>query len=72
MAGGRFRPHLTLARLRRPEDATRWLRVLDPYVGPPWQAHDVALIASHLGQGPDGRPRHDIVETFELGPKGPG
>jgi 2'-5' RNA ligase len=70
VAGGRFRPHLTLARLRRPEDVTRWLHVLDPYEGPSWQARDVALIASHLGQGPDGRPRHEVLETFELGPTG--
>ena len=70
VAGGRFRPHLTLARLRRPEDVTRWLSVLDPYAGPSWQARDVALIASHLGQGPNGRPRHEVMETFELGPPG--
>ena len=65
--GGRFRPHLTLARLGRPGDVTRWLRALDPYAGPSWQAHEVALIASYLGQGPNGRPRHEILETFELG-----
>ena len=65
--GGRFRPHLTLARLGRPGDVTRWLRVLDPYAGPSWQADEVALVASYLGQGPNGRPRHDIRETFELG-----
>jgi 2'-5' RNA ligase len=68
VSGGRFRPHLTLARLRRPEEVTRWLLVLDPYAGPSWQAREVALIASHLGQGPNGRPRHEIRETFELGP----
>jgi RNA 2',3'-cyclic 3'-phosphodiesterase len=68
--GGRFRPHLTLARLGRPGDVTRWLRVLDPYAGPSWQAHEVALIASYLGQGPNGRPRHEVAQTFELGPPG--
>ena len=72
VAGGRFRSHLTLARLGRPADVTRWLGVLDPYAGPSWRADEVALIASHLGQGPKGRPRHDILETFELGPHGPG
>jgi 2'-5' RNA ligase len=65
--GGRFRPHLTLARLGRPADVTRWLGVLELYVGPSWQAREIALIVSHLGQGPKGRPRHDIRETFELG-----
>jgi RNA 2',3'-cyclic 3'-phosphodiesterase len=68
--GGRFRPHLTLARLGRPADVTRWLRVLEQYSGPPWQASEIALIASYLGQGPNGRPRHEIRETFELGPPG--
>ena len=32
--GGPFRPHLTLARLPRPTDATRWVRVLETYAGP--------------------------------------
>ena len=29
--GARFKPHLTLARLNRPVEATRWLRTLAPY-----------------------------------------
>jgi len=66
--GARFHAHLTLARLGRPADVTRWLRVLDPYAGPPWQAREVALIASYLGQGPNGRARHDVQEIFRLGP----
>ena len=70
--GGRFRAHLTLARLGRPADVTRWLRVLDPYSGPPWQASEVALVASHLGQGPNGRARHEVLETFPLGAPGRG
>ena len=68
VGGGRFHPHLTLARLGRPADVTRWLRVLEPYAGPSWQAREVALIESHLGQGPNGRSRHEVRETFELGP----
>jgi len=67
VGGGRFHPHLTLARLGRPADVTRWLRVLDPYSGPSWQAREVALIASYLGQGPQGRSRHEVRETFHLG-----
>jgi RNA 2',3'-cyclic 3'-phosphodiesterase len=69
--GGRFHPHLTLARAARPLEATRWLRVLDAYRGPTWQADDVALVASHLGEGRRGRPRYDVVETFPLGGTGP-
>lgn len=68
VGGGRFLPHLTLARLSRPTDVTRWLRVLEPYAGPSWQAREVALIASRLGQGPHGRSRHEVVEHFQLGP----
>ncbi len=65
--GGRFHPHLTLARARRPVEATRWLRVLDGYRGPEWTSGEVALVASHLGEGPHRRPRHEVVATFELG-----
>jgi 2'-5' RNA ligase len=68
VGGGRFHPHLTLARLGRPADVTRWLRVLDPYDGPSWQATEVALIASYLGQGRNGTSRHEVREIFELGP----
>src|ERR1700712_270718 len=32
--GQRFRPHVTLARLNRPIEATKWVRVLDAYIGP--------------------------------------
>lgn len=65
--GGRFHPHLTLARIGRPLDVTRWIRVLDAYRGPLWDASEIALIASHLGEGPRKRPRYEVVETFLLG-----
>jgi RNA 2',3'-cyclic 3'-phosphodiesterase len=68
VGGGRYHPHLTLARLGRPADVTRWLRVLDPYAGPSWQATEFALIASYLGQGRGGRSRHVVQEIFTLGP----
>jgi len=68
VGGGRFHAHLTLARLSVPADVTRWLRVLDEYVGPSWQAHEVQLIASYLGQGRQGRARHEVQEIFSLGP----
>jgi RNA 2',3'-cyclic 3'-phosphodiesterase len=63
----RFHPHLTLARLRRPAQVSRWLRVLEGYRGPAWPATDLALIESHLGEGPHRRPRHDVIQTFALG-----
>ena len=68
MGAGRFHTHLTLARLTVPADATRWLRVLDLYSGPSWQAAEVQLIASYLGQGRNGRARHEVREIFPLGP----
>jgi 2'-5' RNA ligase len=67
VGGGRFHPHLTLARLAAPADVTRWLRVLDEYTGPSWRAGEVALIVSYLGQGTNGRSRHEVREIFSLG-----
>jgi RNA 2',3'-cyclic 3'-phosphodiesterase len=61
---------VTLARIGRPVEATRWLRVLDAYRGPAWQAQEIALIESHLGEGPRKRPRYEVVETFGLGRRG--
>ncbi len=65
--GGRFHPHLTLARIRRPTEVTRWLRVLDTYRGPSWTVDEVSLVCSHLGEGPRRRPRYELLETFKLG-----
>ena len=65
--GGRFHPHITLARIGRPIDATRWVRLLDSYRGPEWTAADITLIESHLGEGPRNRPRYEVVDTFPIG-----
>jgi 2'-5' RNA ligase len=67
--GSAFRPHLTLARMRRPVEATRWLRVLSTYSGQDFEVTDLALVESHLGQGPGKRPRYDVVARFPLGKK---
>jgi RNA 2',3'-cyclic 3'-phosphodiesterase len=64
--GGRFRPHVTMARVRRPVDVTRWLRVFGAYQSRPWQLDEIQLIESHLGQGPHRKPRYEVVETFPL------
>jgi 2'-5' RNA ligase len=64
--GGGFHPHITLARLGRPVEVTRWLRVLDSYRGPAWTAGEIALIESHLGEGPRRRPRYEVVATSPL------
>ncbi len=65
--GKRFRPHLSIARLRRPTDTTNWVRLLETYTGPEWPVIEAAVIASHLGQGPGGRPRYEIVAELPLG-----
>lgn len=65
--GQRFRPHVTVARLGRPTEVGRWVRLLDAYEGPGWTVDRVVLVASHLGEGPRRRPRHEPVEEFALG-----
>jgi RNA 2',3'-cyclic 3'-phosphodiesterase len=65
--GSAFRPHLTLARMNRPVEATRWIRVLSTYRSRPFEVDRFELVRSHLGQGPGNRPRYETVETFALG-----
>jgi 2'-5' RNA ligase len=65
--GRAFLPHLTLARLRRPVEATKWLRVLDAFASSTWTVDEVSLVASHLGEGPHRRPRHEVVASVRLG-----
>ncbi len=66
VGGGRFHPHVTLARIGRPVEATRWLRVLDAYRGPSWTATEITLVASHLGEGPRRRPRYEVLDGLAL------
>ena len=65
-AGGPYRPHLTLARSRRPFEATQWLRVMDAYAGPAWTADEVTVFVSHRGTG-KGRPHYEPVAACPLG-----
>jgi 2'-5' RNA ligase len=65
--GSAFRPHLTLARMGRPVEATRWIRVLSAYRSRPFVVDEMVLVESHLGAGPGNRPRYDTVERFPLG-----
>jgi 2'-5' RNA ligase len=64
--GTRFRPHLTLARLGRPQEVTRWVRLLDAYAGPQWAVTHVTLVASYLGEGDGRRPRYEELGRFPL------
>jgi len=68
VGGGRFRPHVTTARLRHPADVARWVRLLEGYEGPPWRADRIELVESFLGQGPRGRPRYETIDTLPLSP----
>lgn len=65
--GARFRPHLTVARLRRPADTTNWVRLLDAYAGPGFAVDSITLVASYLGDGTRGRPRYEEVAELALG-----
>lgn len=67
VAGQRFRPHLTLARMGRPESALRWVRLLDAYRGPRWPMSELVLVESHLGEGPARRPRYEVLDRFACG-----
>ena len=64
--GSRYRPHLTVGRTKFPHDVSSWVRLLDAYIGPRWRADRLTLVASYLGEGQRGRPRHEVVEAFPL------
>lgn len=64
--GGRFRPHLTVARTGTPVELSNWVRLLDAYAGPAWTADRVTLVESHLGQGRRGKPRYEAVAELPL------
>jgi 2'-5' RNA ligase len=65
--GGPFRAHVTLARINKPVEATRWLRVLSTHRSRDFELSEFVLVESHLGQGPGGRPRYDVVHRFPVG-----
>lgn len=65
--GQRFRPHLTLARTGRPTAVDNWVRLLDGYSGALWAAVEIEVVHSHLGEGPAGRPRHEVLAHLPIG-----
>lgn len=65
--GQRFRPHLTLARTGQPAEVSNWVRLLDGYRGPTWTVDTLSLVESHLGEGPRGRPRYEVLGEYPLG-----
>lgn len=64
--GRKFTPHLTLARLGRPLDVVRWVRIFDQYEGPRWTADRMELISSRLGQGPSHGAAYDTVGEWSF------
>jgi 2'-5' RNA ligase len=70
VVGRRFHPHVTLARLGRPANVSKWVRLLDAYSGPTWDVSELALVESHLGEGPRRRPRYEVRATFPLATTG--
>jgi 2'-5' RNA ligase len=65
--GARFRPHVTVARTRRPHDVVRWARLLDAWGSRVWRAEELVLVQSFLGEGPRGRPRYEVRSTHRIG-----
>ncbi|SEG92377.1 2'-5' RNA ligase [Thermomonospora echinospora] len=61
-----FRPHLTLARSRRPTDMRPLVEELSAYAGATWTADAVHLVRSHLpGKNYPGF-RYEIINTWPL------
>lgn len=65
--GQRFTPHVTVARSARRVSAGRWVQALDAYESPEFVVSEVALVQSHLGEGPGRSPRYEVRHTFTLG-----
>ncbi|MFL6139796.1 MAG: RNA 2',3'-cyclic phosphodiesterase [Frankiaceae bacterium] len=67
MDGKPYRPHLTLARPRRPpQDVTALAERLSGYAGPAWTATELRLVRSHLGA----QVRHETLRRWSLGTAG--
>jgi 2'-5' RNA ligase len=68
--GSRFQPHLTLARMKPPVEATRWLRTFELYQGPEWTVTDIELVESRLGGGSrrgGSHVEHQVRDVIALG-----
>lgn len=63
-----YRPHLTLARVRDPRvDLRSAVAALAEFTGRTWTADRLQLIRSHLGKGPGGTARHELLLSWPLG-----
>ncbi len=61
--GRKARPHLTLARCRRPEDVRDLVGSLAGLRTSDWSATEIALVRSYLGAS----TRHEVMATWPLG-----
>lgn len=57
-----FRPHMTLARCRRPTDVRPLVEELSAFAGAPWTAGSIHLMRSHLGR----QVRYETVKSWPL------
>lgn len=64
--GQPFTPHVTVARSRRGISATRWLRVVDTFVGPRWPVTSFDLVESQRS-GAGSRASHHTLLRCPLG-----
>jgi 2'-5' RNA ligase len=60
--GRPYRPHLTVARVRRGGAPHAAAEALASYDGPPWTAPEVRLVRSFVGP----QPRHETLEAWPL------
>jgi RNA 2',3'-cyclic 3'-phosphodiesterase len=68
-----FRPHLTVGRSHAVGSDVRTVAAqLGSFTSTEWTAGQLLLVRSHLGAGPGGGARHDVVGRWRLGePPGP-
>ncbi|TMQ90794.1 RNA 2',3'-cyclic phosphodiesterase [Actinomadura soli] len=61
-----FRPHLTLARSRRPVDVRPLMESLSAFAGAPWTAGSVHLMRSHLPGKDYSQLTYESLKTWSL------
>jgi RNA 2',3'-cyclic 3'-phosphodiesterase len=61
--GRSYRPHLTLARCRRPANVTDLTEALASLASSPWAGREIVLVRSILGGG---RPHYDHLDSWPL------
>ena len=61
-----FRPHLTLARSRKPVDVRPLIESLSAFAGAAWTSDSVHLMRSHLPGKDHGQVSHESLKTWSL------